>query len=215
MTFTNTLAFEKINQQIIIIKLKMDELKEFNASTSSLQDCISECLLTHHTDMFFLFIYRNIIYLEYEKKGKINEANLNDVYNKYKKLCSYILLESCRIETPESSKLTLNEIQLYQSLYQPLVQHATSYSNVISTYVIYRDDVSEIISDELFDQEPIYPKFFQRCMMEGYMIALKRIEDNLDNRKFFNVEIRNTKNSKVMILYPTPYGFCNYLGSFK
>lgn len=185
----------------------MKDFTKPQSNLTTLQDCINECLLMHHTDMFFSMVYRQIIYLEYEKKGIVFKADLHEVYNKYIKVCSYILLESCKVQTTESSNFSQNEIRFYNSLYQPFVQHASIYRTVISTYVILREEVAEIIKCELFDQDPFYPKFYQQCMMAGYSIARKRIEDNLRNNNFFNIEFKNTIDSKVMILYPTPNGF--------
>ena len=185
----------------------MKDFTKPQGNLTTLQDCINECLLMHHTDMFFSMVYRQIIYLEYEKKGIVFKADLHEVYNKYIKVCSYILLESCKVQTTESSNFSQNEIRFYNSLYQPFVQHASIYRTVISTYVILREEVAEIIKCELFDQDPFYPKFYQQCMMAGYSIARKRIEDNLRNNNFFNIEFKNTIDSKVMILYPTPNGF--------
>ncbi len=185
----------------------MKDFTKPQGNLTTLQDCINECLLMHHTDMFFSMVYRQIIYLEYEKKGIVFKADLHEVYNKYIKVCSYILLESCKVQTTESSNFSQNEIRFYNSLYQPFVQHASIYRTVISTYVILREEVAEIIKYELFDQDPFYPKFYQQCMMAGYTLARKRIEDNLRNNNFFNIDFKNTIDSKVMILYPTPNGF--------
>lgn len=187
-------------------KQKAIGYQETSDNASLLENCIEECLLTHHTDMYFTYIFRNIIYAEYEKCEKFLGTDLNEVFEKYKKLCAYVLMEACRVQTPEYNLLKESDFSKYHNLYNDLLEHGKLYCNVISTYVIYRDHVKEVILSELKDTEPIYPGFFQKCMIKGYEHALKRIENNLDNDEFFNHEFVETNDSDVIKIFPTPYG---------
>lgn len=179
---------------------------EASNSFSSLEDCIEECLLTHHTDMYFIAIFRDIIYVEYETKGRHLSADLNEVFEKYTKLCAYVLMEACRVQTPEYDLLQDIDFSEYKRNYNDLLEYGKLYSNVISTYVIYRDHVKKIILSELDDKAPFYSGFFQRCMMKGYEHARNRIENNLENKDYFNHEFVKTNEYEVIKIYPTPYG---------
>lgn len=178
-------------------------------TSQKLENIIEECVLYHHTDMFFNFVFRYIIDKEFPENQDISEiSQLYPIFNTFKKLSKYILLESAKVMTTDCENLTASEIIHFEENYSKLVTHAKDYCDVINTYAIYLDkELIEIVEWELKDKSPFFFKLQQACLLKGYEIALNRIEKNLSNTDFFNHEIVKTKNLEVLKFFPTPFGF--------
>jgi hypothetical protein len=175
--------------------------------SNKLQDVVDECILTHHTDMYFTYIYRYIIHIEYEMKNRNSIADINVVYDQYSKLCAHILMKTCNVTTEFYELITKDDIHFFDSRYFDLIEYGKSYSEVISQYIIDRSFDEQIILKELDDAKIFYPKFYRLCMIEGYMTAMKRISENLDSQEYFDFEILRTNQRHVLKFFPTPYGF--------
>lgn len=177
--------------------------------SSKLENIIDECILYHHTDMFFNFIFRYIIDKEFSPNQEIKEfRELEKISKKFKKLCYYILLESVKVMIWDYEKITESEEIYLNENYFKLINHAKDYCSVINIYASSLDENSlEVIRLELDEEPPIFNKFQQICLVKGYELAQNRIEKNLKNLEFFNHELLKTKNLEVIKLFPTPYGF--------
>ncbi len=177
--------------------------------SEKLENIIQECVLYHHTDMFFNFVFRYIIDIELSSNQDIlNISQLKGIFDIYKILCPYILLESANFKTSEYEEITESDKNNFISKYSKLVTHAKAYCDVISGYAITLDkELIEVIESELEDKSPFFPKLEQLCLLRGYEIAINRIENNLSNSSFFNHEIVTTENFEVIKFFPTPYGF--------
>lgn len=190
-----------------LIEKKNISTQNSKPQNDEINEWINECLLYHHTDMFFTYLYRYIIYEEYESEGKNKAFDLEEILVKFNKLCSYILMEACNIKTPYFESLDNNDFFIYANQYQKTVEYAKAYKNVISTYVIYRDSLREIIELSSNFNDPTYSIFYQKCMIKGYEIAKDRIESNLKNKEYYKHELIKTKNMEVIKIFPTPFGF--------
>ena len=177
------------------------------AISENLKNAISECLLVHHTDMFFTYIFRYIIFIEYEEREQNLSIDIKVILEKYKKICAYVLKEICNVKTEELSKVSPADIRNCQGNYSGLINNGVLYGDVIATYVIYRTTIKEIILNELNDEEHFYPKFIQLCMMEGFDIAINRMEINIDSKEYFGHELIKTRNLITIKIFPTPFGF--------
>ena len=182
----------------------------FNNENDVVEDIVVECILMHHTDMYFLSIFRYIIYSEYEntEEGRDN-INVIEIFNKFKKLCSYVLMEICKVQIPEYEQLTINEKSILGIRYNEIFEYGKHYLIVIPTYVTHREYVQFILSTELNDNEPDFPIFNQRCLLLGYENSLQRISNNLHNQNLLNHEFIKTNNSFVLKIFLTPFGFIN------
>lgn len=178
-------------------------------TSKKLENIVEECILYHHTDMFFNSIYRYIINKEtYEHNNISNISDLSLMFETYKKVCKYVLIESAKIVITDCEDITEDEDTLFSILYNLLVSHAKNYCDVINTYAnSLEKEKIEIIKWELNDKPPIFAKFQQLCLIKGFKIALKRIENNLNNNDFFSHEIIKTTNFEVLKFFPTPFGF--------
>lgn len=179
---------------------------EFQIS-HNLQNAIDECLLVHHTEMFFTYLFRYVIHIDYEQKGEVMTADVNIVFEKYKKLCAFLLMQVASVELEELADINQRERASFITDYKDVLEYGAAYRQVISTYVIYRKNIQQILSKELNDSEPTYPMFYSLCMSEGYTIALKRIQKNLNKKTFLDHEFVKTDSNTVIKLYPTPYCF--------
>jgi len=198
---------EKFGYHDSVKLIGLDEQDELITS-QKLENIIQECVLYHHTDMFFNFVFRFIIDTELPNNQDISDiSQLKPVFKTYQKLCQYILLESAKVLTLDCDELTQTEKNYFEEKYFQLVKHAKDYCDVINTYVIYLDKkIIEFIEWELKDKSPFFFQFQQSCLLKGYEIARNRIEKNLENQNFFNHEIINTENQNVLKFFPTPYG---------
>lgn len=197
---------EKIgyHNSIELIEFKSEKL----ITSQNLENIIQECVLYHHTDMFFNFVFRYIINVEFPNKQDIIDiSQLKSIFKTYKKLCKYILIQSSKVQTFDSVELNESEKYYFERTFFKLIKHANDYCDVINTYAINLDkQTTEIIAWELKDRSPFFFRFQQVCLLKGYEIALKRIENSLESQSFFNHEIVKTKNHQVLKFFPTPYG---------
>lgn len=177
-------------------------------TSKKLENIIEECVLYHHTDMFFNFIFLYVIGKEISENENIDDiSQLDFIFDIYKKVCKYVLLESAKVITFDCEDIFDYEKSQFDIKYYKLVNHAKDYCEVINTYAIYLDEEElEYIKWELKDKSPFFLKFQQACLLKGYEISLKRIENNLENTNFFNHEIVKTENFEVLKFFPTPYG---------
>jgi hypothetical protein len=188
--------------------LKQEQnIQYFNDDDDIIQEIIEECILMHHTDTYFMALFRSVISIEYKNKEKQHNIILNEVFEKYKKLCSYAIERICSVQIPEFNLLTNEDITTFKNLYHDEVEYGTHYLVVLASYVDYRKDIKLIIESELKDKEPFYPKFVQNCMLSGYEHALQRINNNLRNSSFFDHEFIKTNNSTALKIFLTPHGF--------
>jgi hypothetical protein len=171
-----------------------------------LNRAISKCLLVHHVDMYFYFIFRYIIFKEYESKG-IKCQNADEIYEKYRYLTAYILNETCAVQAVDFEEIDTELKEYYNQEYADLIKHGELYHNAILNYIIYREGVKKIILISLKDTEPFFPLFFQKYMEKGYKIALNRVTDYLTNTELFAHEFAGEYSSLTLILFPTPLGF--------
>ncbi|WP_339730013.1 hypothetical protein [Maribacter stanieri] len=177
--------------------------------SQKLENIIQECVLYHHTDMFFNFVFRYIIDKELSSNQDISDiSQLKGIFDIYKIVCPYILLESANFKTSEYKEITVSEKNHFIDKYYKLISHAKDYCDVISGYAISLDkQLIDVIESELKDKSPFFSKLEQLCLLRGYEIALKRIEKNLSSSSFFNHEIVTTENFEIIKFFPTPYGF--------
>ncbi len=174
-----------------------------------LRNAIDECVLYHHTDMHFNFIFRHIIIREYEDRfGPDTVIDMKDLYDKYLQLTAIILKDAGNIESTFLRQISDLDRKYYTSKFADAINYTTTYKNVIAGYVIHRvDSIKEIIVQELNDDTTMYPMFSSLCILDGYKISLDRIKRNLNKKAFFDHEIKYTKNKSVIKLFLTPHGF--------
>ena len=163
---------------------------------TELDNIIDECILRHHTEMYFTMILGYMLSSEY-REPKV-ELNINDIYVNYKKICAIILMDCCNVHLPEMEKTNFNEINNIRQKYSDMIEHGKLYSKVISTYAIGRESIQKTILTTLNERGPIYSKFYQRCMIRGFEIANTRILSKMESKDYFGHEIIATKDSKVL-----------------
>lgn len=171
-----------------------------------INNSVEECILMHHTDMFFTNMFRFIIFVEYEEqRGLFECADLNEVYEKFKKVSALVLFETCNIKVDEYDAIPQIERKCIPITYDDLIQFGKCYNEAISSYVRNYNDVVDVIMS-VSNTQKLNTFFFQSCMIAGYKTAHKRIKNNLLNEDYFGHEFTNLKNESVLKIYPTPAG---------
>ncbi len=179
-----------------------------DAEQNSLNINIDKCILMHNTDRYFTCIFRHIIHTQYEAKGINSKNQLHQIYNEFDDVSAFILMESANEYVNDFVNI-IDHITYhrYQREYDILLNHANGYAHVISDYVSFRPELRDFLLLKLGDTKPHFFKFYQKCMLKGYEIACRRIEENLESSNHFNHEFVNTSNSSVLKIFPTPLGF--------
>lgn len=194
-----------VNGEMRFAMIHNELIKAINQTLETeLENVINECVLRHHTEMYFSMILGYMISSEYNLQQE--KTDLNDIYENYKKTCAVLLMDICNVNIPEFYKVKSDEINNIRLKYADMCEHGKLYSKVISTYVIRRDHIQNIISNILNEKGPIYSNFYQKCMIKGFEIANNRILKNIDSKDYFGHEIVETKDSKVLKFYVTIYG---------
>ncbi len=173
---------------------------------SDLQNCIDECLLVYPIEMFFYSLLRAVRLREFNYDDGFDFEDLSEVVNHYKKVCLYVLKETAYAISSDYD-LKKEDEDYFSEIYNDTIEYGREYPHAVSTFVICNEHYETIICKELNDKPVSYSKFFQHCMLEGYNIAINNIERNLRNREFFDYNILETNESKVLKLYPTPLAF--------
>jgi hypothetical protein len=171
---------------------------------TELDNIIEECILRHHTEMYFTMILGYMISSEYREPT--DELNIMDIYDNYKKISAVILMDCCNVHLPEMEKINFNEINNIRQKYSDMIEHGKLYSKVISTYAIRRESIQKTILTTLNETGPIYSKFYQRCMIRGFEIANTRILSKMESKDYFGHDVIATKDSKVLKIYLSIFG---------
>lgn len=156
-------------------------------------------------DMYFNFLYRYIIYVEFEKHGQIYSADLESVFTKYMKLSDYILDSTVKVKNPNII-VSDQEKSLFRSVYNQPLDQANAYKEMLSYYIVSRKNVTEQFRSETNELNFFVPLFAQITMLEGFKIATKRIKNMLNSKAYFGHEIITTKSKSVLKLFMSPYG---------
>jgi hypothetical protein len=170
-----------------------------------LEDIIHKCLLVHHTDMYFTSIFRYVIYNEYEKIGLLNTANLYEAYEHFKKAATAALYSIVNVGSHFFNEMDESELIRYKNKYSEIIDYGRNYTSAIPTFLHSKQSVGETVTKYTGDKSPHFQIFTQMCMFIGFEIANRRISNNIENTNYFNHEIFEHIDTKVIKIYPTPY----------
>lgn len=195
------------------------DIKHFPAITNRIWNYVDECILMHHTDMFFTGLVRNIVEREYQQKTiPVNDEleisltpssiDTGNLIRHWEIITPVILKEVAGIIVPDLNKSSEERQLEIKSVYSDLIEYGGDYRYVISEYVIFRPELASVLEIDINEEAPLYFGFFQLCMNRGYEIAKKRIHSNSEKINLLQYEITTFPNSvRIIKIFPSIFGF--------
>lgn len=142
-------------------------------------------------DMFFTNVLTFYIARSEEySKGFFDSGELKhreSFYEEYRLLLAYILHDACSVKIKDFDEIGSISKLKFETTCKDLITYAQLYFKCIPQQIHSSTVEKELILKELNDDE-MFTVFSQKCFYEGYLQAIERINNNIENEEFYNFE---------------------------